>query len=487
MKRRLWSVVPVAMLSLFVAGLAFSQEAVVEAPAWPPQLDGAKNGTVTLTTDVFLKVPDAVAEAAKKEGAASFIVAEEPPTVDLAFHAPLPNPAFNGTGWSAWGDIGVASDGRVYSGTGDHGDDAGGNSYCFIHQWDPRTKVLKQVVEVNEVVPRQPGQPTWSKVHARIDEGADGKIYFSATLNDGQRAKEDRYHWTEQLPGGQLYQYDPATGKTVVVANLPPERCTGTSLLDRKRNIWWCNLEAGPHVAQEGDHLALAGRDLVLHRGRANGLYALDLTTREVVYQDPGGEVGLNGNFALANDGSIYFNGKDDIWKYDPQKKDIAPIGKALPGSSGMRSSTRESTDGHIYGNSMDTNQLFRFTPATHEFKQLGHEFLSGNYTTVCVLSPDERFLYYMPGAHGGARDIGTPVLQYEIATGQRKVIAFMREAFEKLHSYVPSGSYGVKMSADGSTLYVNFNGSHVPVPQRHQLAFGLTSFAAIHIPESER
>ena len=458
MKRRLWSVVPVVMLSLLVAGLTFAQEAEVKAPAWPPQLEGAKNGTVTLHTSVFLKVPDAVAEAAKKEGAAPFIVAEEPPRVDLAFHAPLPNPAFNGTGWSAWGDIGVASDGRVYSGTGDHGDDAGGNSYCFVHQWDPKTKVLKQVVDMNEVVPRRPGQPTWSKVHARIDEGPDGKIYFSCTLADGNRADEERYHWTEQLPGAQLYQFDPATGKTVVFANLPPERCTATSLLDRKRNIWWCNLETGP-----------------------NALYALDLTTKEVLYQAPPGSMVSNRNFALASDGTVYFNGKGGTWRCDAQAKTITPVGVAI----GMRSSTRESADGHIYG--AGDGKLFRFTPATRELKRLGHEFLSGNYTTVCVLSPDERFLYYMPGAHGGAREIGTPVVQYEIATGQRKVIGFLRDAFEKLHSYTPAGSYGVKMSADGSTLYVNFNGSHVPTPQRHQPAFGLTSFAAIHIPESER
>ena len=66
-------------------------------------------------------------------------------------------------------------------------------------------------------------------------------------------------------------------------------------------------------------------------------------------------------------------------------------------------------------------------------------------------------------------------------------MIGFLREAFERLHSYAPAGTYGIKMNSDGSTLYVNFNGSQVPTPSGHQDAFGLTSFAAIHIPKSER
>jgi hypothetical protein len=105
-------------------------------------------------------------------------------------------------------------------------------------------------------------------------------------------------------------------------------------------------------------------------------------------------------------------------------------------------------------------------------------------------LSPDERFLYYLPGAHGGGFKTGTPVIQYEIATGKRKVLAFLAAAFEKEHDYVPAGTYGVKISADGGTLYVNFNG-HAGEKSRPKAmkpnGFGLCGFTAIHIPASER
>ena len=147
-------------------------------------------------------------------------------------------------------------------------------------------------------------------------------------------------------------------------ASLPPARCTATALIDRQRNIWWCNLESGPVEAP-------------------NALYGFDLTTKKVVYQSPDGAVGgTNRNFALAKDGSIYFNGKEidpaarpatepaaadatgkkaakarqaapkdtQIWKYDPKTNSIGPTKSVFRGSQGMRSSTTETKDGWIYG-----------------------------------------------------------------------------------------------------------------------------------------
>jgi len=155
-----------------------------------------------------------------------------------------------------------------------------------------------------------------------------------------------------------------------------------------------------------------------------------------------------------------------------------------------MRSSTREARDGSVYGTTQGTGQLFRYRPARDELEMLGPAWQRGDYVTVCELSPDERFLYYLPGAHGGAFRQGTPVVQYEIATGRRKVLAFLARAFEQAHNYVPAGTYGMKVSADGGTLYVNFNGHAAdgtrPAHMRPN-GFALCSFAAIHIPASER
>jgi sugar lactone lactonase YvrE len=452
-----------------LAGFGDTHLLAADTPDWPPALKDAKDGTVTLKTDRFLDVPEVVTTAGKKEGAAPFIVAKTVPEIDLAYHRNLGSNAVSRRLWSSWGDICLASDGRVYVGIGDHGDDLGGDARCFLYRWDPTRKVLEHVVDMNEVVPPQKGQPAWSKMHAKIDEAPDGAILFCCTLNDGNRAGQPAYKWTERLPGGQLYRFDPKTGKTSVLADLPAKRCTATSLLDRERQIWWCNLEAGT----------------------GNALWGLDLRTKKPVFQADDGSMGFNRNFALARDGSIVFNGKDSVlWRYDPAKKTIAATKSAFKNSPGMRSSSRESKDGWIYGTTHSSGQLFRYKPSEDKLEALGPAWLTGDYVTVMELSPDERFLYYLPGAHGSAVKSGTPVIQYEIATGKRKVLAFLAPAFEKEHDFVPAGTYGVKISADGETLYINFNG-HAGDRTRPRTmkpnGFGLCGFAAIHIPKSER
>src|SRR2546421_144173 len=83
-----------------------------------------------------------------------------------------------------------------------------------------------------------------------------------STLNAVGKAGDPKYGFNDTLPGGQLYRYDPGSGQTELFASLPPRRCTATALLDRARNVWWCNLEAG-------------GGD---------ALWGLDLATRKIVF-----------------------------------------------------------------------------------------------------------------------------------------------------------------------------------------------------------
>lgn len=455
----------VALVIVTILGALASGDQPPES--WPPELPGAVRGTVTFTSPDLLVVPDDVRKQVEDPKAARFEVAAKAPTIDLAFHRQLGPQAAQRRLWSSWGDICVASDGRVYCAIGDHGDDVGGDARCFLYRWDPARKELEQVVDMNQVVPPKKGRPSWSKVHAKIDEGRDGKIYFSCTLNDGNRARLATYGWDEELPGGQLYQFDPATGKTQVFANLPARRCTATSRLDRERNIWWCNLEAG-----EG-----------------NALWGFDLTARQPVVQTADDSVGFNRAFALTRDGSILFNGEDHLCRLDAKSHKIISCQAQFVESPGMRCVSDETTDGYLYGVTHGSTQLFRYSVARDELRLLGPVFLTGGYTTVIELSPDERYLYYLPGAHGRAHQSGTPLIRYERSTGKRVVLAFLADHCQRTLGYVPGGTYGMKRSADGRTLYVNFNGHAIDSLRPKHLrtdGFGLTAFAAIHLADND-
>jgi len=453
--------------------VAADEEAVKASAAampWPPEIPGAKDGVVTITSDSFLKLPPEVAAEMKTiEGYAPFVVAKHAPTVEVQFHDQLGEAPLTRRLWSSWGDICLASDGAVYVGIGDHNHDAEGDARCFIYRWDPKTRIMSQIVDMNEVVPPQKGQPAWSKVHAKIDEGPDGRIYFCCTLNNGGAAGEEKYHWTKQLPGAQIYAYDPKTQETTVFANLPPKRCTATSLYDETRHRWWCNLEAG-----QGD-----------------ALYAVNLESGKVVYQGADGQVGFNRNFAIDNQGRVLFNGAEGtIHRLDPDSKKIADLKLSFPDSPGIRASTGQTKTGNIFGATYRTSHLFRINPDKKQVQMLGPTWGAGQYTTMMALSPDERFVYYLPGSHGQAYRYGTPVVQYEIASGVRKVIAFLAPTLKERIDYVPGGTYGMKLTPDGGTIYVNFNGhpGDVTRPSKMRpIGFGLTSFAVIQVPKEER
>lgn len=458
-------------LGLLLVSVAAIAETAPNQSSWTPSLEGAVNGTLTITTEAFLAVPPAVADEATKEGAAPFIVAGKAPTVDLALCEGLEMDRKVHPWWSAWGDICVAGDGRVYSGVGDHGDEVAGTSNVYIYRWDPKTRRHSRILDVNSLVRREKGEPTFAKLHARIDEGADGRIYFTATLNNGPIARDEKYKWSNVLPGGQIYAYDPRTDRTEIVANLPARRCSLASRLDRKRNIWWCNLDGE----------------------KADALWAFDLTKKKEMFRGPEGSVAMNRNFALARDGAVYFNGKDfRIWKYDPKTNSIGPTKSQFP-SQFMRCSTDQSKRGDIYGvtvpDGMKTKDfnLFRYSPKADKLELLGKEFTIGHYTTVCVLSPDEKYVYYIPGAPG------FPVVQYNIAKNQRKVIGFLGDEIENRTKHVLGSVFGLKMSADGSTLFAHTNGLSYPgdkpatEAERGKVGWTTVSFVAIHIPKSER
>ncbi|MEO8206524.1 MAG: hypothetical protein ABI615_10110 [Chthoniobacterales bacterium] len=588
-------------LLLALCPVAFAADPVApqnENAPWPPALRGADaNGTATITTDEFLKIPQDLEKLRTDGKAPPFTMAKTAPTVDVVYHNNLPGRSANGTGWSAWGDIAVASDGKVYVGTGNHGSNTkmptDGGGYTFLYCWDPSTKTLKQVADINKLLGVREEDPKWTKMHAGIVEGQDKKIYYTLTLNDGGESYKTK--WTSHVPGGQLFQYDPQTGESKIVATFPGE-VTPTTLMDTKRNLFYANLEG------KTKHSDIA-------------LGVVDMATNKLVYETGHDDVISSRNFALARDGKLYFNGRAGFWKYDPDAKTITSLNLQIPVSPGsgklietsflnlnalvselqkpandlgtylreqltpatlalvtaydntqlidsvpskalatalctdlnkalqspdfyakerfpnsgltpqlqellkqkdkmepislnrmllaaalptlfatdqsqwMRSSTPETADGYIYGTTTSGGQLFRFSPSKNEVTILGKNFGEGEYTPVTILSPDEKFLYYVPGGHGPGMDVETPLVQYNIATGERKVLAFLRPAIAKATGYAPSGTFGAKISADGSTVYINFNGdlAEEANPPKHSPGFGLTGLGAVHIPASER
>jgi|GEM_PF-524695 len=208
-----------------------------------------------------------------------------------------------------------------------------------------------------------------------------------------------------------------------------------------------------------------------------------DVNQRQVIYS---GNADIHTGFRnimVDRQGNAYFSVKaKGLARYSPQTNQVTVLDVALPGR--LRASTRQAADGWIYG-ATDTpdNQLFRYHPESNKVEQLGTAW---HYTTHMVLDPTDRYFYFMPGAHGQAFQLGTPVLQYNIQKRQIKVIAFLNEFYESQHRYRVGGTYGFDLDPEGRRLFININGMDVIPGTRTTAPFGSPAVMVVHIPESE-
>ena len=58
--------------------------------------------------------------------------------------------------------------------------------------------------------------------------------------------------------------------------------------------------------------------------------------------------------------------------------------------------------------------------------------------------------MYYVPGAHGGSYKDGTPVVQFDVTTGRKKVIAFLEPFFTDKYGLTLKGTYATAVDPSG-------------------------------------
>jgi len=102
-------------------------------------------------------------------------------------------------------------------------------------------------------------------------------------------------------------------------------------------------------------------------------------------------------------------------------------------------------------------------------------------------MTTDGKYAYYVPGAHGRSHKLGTPVVQYNTRTGERKALAFLFPHVYGKYGYIPSGCFSVSLDSAGERLLMIFNGAFKDVNVEEGDVFGDPSVIVLHIPEAER
>lgn len=415
---------------------------------FPPVLPGGQ-AVVTVTEESFLKP----GETLRPE----VTVAKTAPTIDFLF---FPGQTYPGKPWSNWGDS-LAVNGKYYASIGDHLA-PGGNA--FVYEYDPAAKTLRQLVDLRKTLSLPDGHYTPGKIHSRLDVGHDGWLYFS-THRGSTRVTTDEYHYR----GDWILRCDPVSGRTEVVAQGPvPKHCIPCSVLDPQRLIFYGGTAPGTGKDGEGVHF-----------------FAYDVPHKKVLYSGPNGPA--RAMMFAASTGRVYFTASKDgagtLMRFDPVKGG-AP--EPIAASIGLRAATQETPDGLIYtvssGQGKDDATLYAFNTKTETVENLGSAAVgTQGYITSLDADTTGRYLYYVPGAHGGSERDGSPVVQFDTRTRRKKVIAFLHAYSQEKLGCTLRGTFSSAIDPQGDKLYINWNNS------RGSKAWDSCLLTVIHIPAAER
>lgn len=417
--------------------------------SWPPELPGGE----VRRTDTSEKFLEPTAELNP-----GVTIAKAAPTVDFLY---FDAQSYPGNPWSVWGD-GLAVGKMFYTSIGDHLAPEGN---AFVYAFDSETKSLRLLTGVRRILKRPEGWYTPGKIHSRLDLGRDGWLYFS-THRGSTRATVP----ANRFEGGWILRCHPETGKGEVVAAAPlPNQTLPTGQLDPERMIFYAGTADGDREVKQVQFLAY------------------DVSRRQTLYSDDFGP--YRAMILAQSTGKVYYhreggNGKTlPLFRFDPQKPG-PPV--RTEAEVGLRAATRESSRGAVY--TVDGNALWAFDTRHETARKLGKLTpASESYLASIDLDPKtERYLYYVPGAHGGGYRDGAPLAQYDLKTGQVKVVAFLHPFYEEAVGFVPMGTYATAVSPEGDKVYITWHGNRGG-EERGKLRFNTCALTVVHIPESER
>ena len=455
-------------------------------------------GKVVVDKDArMLEPPEVVAAYAGTE----YVLAQEPPEVEFAVlpveplylrASPVKSKSDKSNDPSPWANWGQSAydvrTGKFYSTVGDDGKY---DAHLYIIEYDPKTKTVRTLPEVNKVLGRTERMFGEGKIHGWLD------WYQSEHLNRPhlwfctywvKYTEPDEEDFQNGYDGGHIMSCDPLTGD-MVDYGVPVKRSSWPyHRVDTKRGIMYA-------VGMFGEFLAW---DINAQRTLWAGYLpkGMGWWERALMIDEETGMV-YTTNRDSETDPEHHFI------KYDPAKNRFFQLDCHVPATTGtasrkggapgtyspMRAQTAQRGPDGLFWGVTNGGQLFTFDPMEEEIVDKGPNWVGEQrYTCSMARSPGGRYLYYVPGAHGHGYSDGSPVIQYDTQTGVKKVLAFMFPYYLEKYGYTPGGTFSIKLDDKGERLFILWNGDFVEHGEELKGdTFGRCSLMLIHIPASER
>ncbi len=340
-------------------------------------------------------------------------VAKAAPTLDFLYY---PCQTYRGNPWSCWG-AGLAANGKYYSSIGDH---SGAGGACFLHVYDPVSKQLRELVDVRKALGLPKGGYSPGMIAAPLALGSDGWLYAATCRIAGQQG----------FDGDWVLRCDTQSGKAESVGRPVPRHSLPCTVLDPKRLILY-----GGAVPMEG-------------KGDAAKFFAYDLKARRLLASCEGGPTGAL--IFTPSTGRVYFvpGTHGPLACCDPGTGKVTKLGVEI----GLRAATRELPDGCVYTVAQEGDAvIWRVKPKANLVEGIGSAVIgSQNYVAALDADPTGRYLYYVPGANGGAERDGAPIVQFDVREKSHKVIAFLYPFLREKCGYIPVGTLSLAVDPKG-------------------------------------
>ncbi|MBN1293539.1 MAG: hypothetical protein JXB48_16990 [Candidatus Latescibacteria bacterium] len=402
-----------------------------------------------------------------------FTIAKVPPTIRMIILPDMlpeyfPENAENAA-WANWGKVTRSEDNRFFFSVGDH---RGIGCQINIYEYNPARNIVHTVLDVDKLLGWTDQSYTDGKIHGRMGIMPDGTLWAATHYG----VYPDSTWWANGYRGSWLLSYN---------------------IYTHEAKNWGI-----PLVGQMLPEFNLdAKRGKLVGTGANKTILCWDTINKKVTYAGcpPNGWEWWQRAMLLDEETGIFWttcrgDEKHRFLNFDPELNKFRRFELSPPENpydnkvTQLRGYTeRRAMDGAFYCITHN-GTMFRFFPEVPKTELVGVNWDKGRYTSTTALSPDGRYIYYLPGGKKmqNANEYG-PVLQYDVKTGRKKVIAWLADYYWEKYGYWVGGTYGMEISGDGSYLVICMNGAFVIRDDENGSPYGNPSLFVVNIPEEER
>lgn len=448
------------------------------APTSEPPPTAKPTNAARVKTDSsvdLLEVPPKIYSADHPD----FIVATEPPTIDFSIVKMTP---MYGNPYGVWGESVLGPDGAFYFAIGNH--KGYGGADAFLMRYDPESKVTENLLSTKGVCGWTDEQFGDGKLHGIPDIAPNGDLWL-LTFYGPNPQKSD---WGKNYFGGWLIKYNIYSGVSECLGHPIPDDSWPIHTWDWERNRLYA-------VGEYGLYQDLASGDDPAPYPSPKydwGKLLVYDTQNELVLQGqdpPADNIHWNRRSLLLDrsTGMLYGTESDAPYqfvRYDPTSDTFSRMNSKLETAALYSWPSRKNQDGSFFIFDQKGG-FYKFFPEQDRLERIGTNWLDGAWIENMVLSPGGRYLYYISASGLAGKptpfETGLPLIQYDTATRQKKVIAFLAPFYFDKYQFGLCCTYNLAISASGSTLFSAVNGDY------GQAAYGQVAILVIHIPEGER